>query len=212
MSYSLANTGKDLVINLEGGSKGSITIKNMASLPGGTETLQLFDYGQGQIGQNVNLDQVFENLGGSTGSNPGQSNVILGVSSSSIVDYYTQSNRPNGNTTTTNTGIGASAQLSFDGVDITVNAPAIVPVTSSTGLFNWSNAAAWNNAYVAVQGTADVISFINGVPSDAIRSLSTLANSLTSFGPTAQSSFTIPIAATDEFGLPISFSGGQPHV
>src|SRR3974390_2972300 len=62
-----------------------------------------------------------------------------------------------------NPGISETVGVSADGVDLTTNVPAIMPVTASTGIYDWNDPAAWSDAYIVVQGFADVSDFIADV-------------------------------------------------
>ncbi|MGO9024923.1 MAG: hypothetical protein ACLQIQ_11610, partial [Beijerinckiaceae bacterium] len=127
--------------------------------------------------------------------------VTLDVSSGSVsVDLASSSSL--------NPSVSETVELSQGGIDLTTNIPAVMPVTASTGLYDWSDPAAWGDAYLAVQGAADVSTFVQGILSgeDISETCSAYVNSLMNFGPTDQSSFAIPITTTDFFVIPVNFN------
>ncbi|MCK1586910.1 Ig-like domain-containing protein [Bradyrhizobium sp. 169] len=133
----------------------------------------------------------------------------LDIAAGSISVTYSGTTDQNGQTIP-GTQLGVTDSITFDeaGVEVTTSIPVVMPVHASAGVYNWSDAAAWDDRYLVVQGAAQITSVIQGIdsPVSIARTIFEETDTLQNSGPTNQSAFTFPIATTDWFGLPVTFS------
>ena len=146
---------------------------------------------------------------GEQSTGPSSGSVEVGISDGSISVDYTASTS-NGQTTYSRIGDPSiSLSLSWDGLGVDVSVPVVVPVatTSTSGTYSWSDLFAWSADYVALDGSVDLLNFINGVESGpSLAALSGTIQSLLQAGPTAQTVSIDLSSLVGLDGLPIAVS------
>ncbi|MGD1015856.1 MAG: hypothetical protein ABR863_05370, partial [Roseiarcus sp.] len=163
-----------------------------------------FTYHQlANYGTDLGLNAATAPASGSSAASP----IEVDVSGGSISVNYSFATNSNGNPyPVAVSGVSASLGLSWDGVDLGAGASVDVPVSAqaSSAPEYWSSVFSWNAPYVALQGSADVLNFLNGLD-QIVSDITGTAQSLVAAGPSAQ---TVAVAAStvDYLFFPVNFS------